>query len=266
MDGALVPVDARIFPLLGPGPREAGLGRRRAPRSCIPGPMNRGVEIDSDVADDLPCQPDPGSGRDGRRRPHGGAGLAWRARLESAAMTARSPSSTPAWSTRPAATTAPARSWSRTASSPTSMRGAGRASRPTSRSSTRGGLCLAPGLIDIRVKTGEPGAEPKETLKSASLSAAAGGVTTIVIQPDTDPAVDDPAMVDFILRRGAALEPGQRPRGRRGDQGPRRRADGRDRPDARGRRALFHRRRPGRSSTAGCCSGCMSLCRRPSTP
>lgn len=68
-----------------------------------------------------------------------------------------------------------------------------------------GGLCLAPGLIDIRVTTGEPGAEPKETLKSAALSAAAGGVTTMVIQPDTDPAVDDPAMVDFIQRRGAAL-------------------------------------------------------------
>ena len=67
------------------------------------------------------------------------------------------------------------------------------------------GLCLAPGLIDIRVKTGEPGSEPRETLKSASLSAAAGGVTTIVIQPDTDPAVDDPAMIDFIQRRGAAL-------------------------------------------------------------
>jgi dihydroorotase len=67
------------------------------------------------------------------------------------------------------------------------------------------GLCLAPGLIDIRVKTGEPGAEPKETLKSAALSAAAGGVTTLVIQPDTAPAVDDPAMVDFIQRRGAAL-------------------------------------------------------------
>ncbi len=68
-----------------------------------------------------------------------------------------------------------------------------------------GGLCVAPGLIDIRVRTGEPGAEPKETLKSASLAAAAGGVTTIVVQPDTDPAVDDPAMVDFIQRRGAAL-------------------------------------------------------------
>ncbi|MGQ2989956.1 dihydroorotase [Brevundimonas sp.] len=68
------------------------------------------------------------------------------------------------------------------------------------------GLCLAPGLIDIRVKTGEPGAEPRETLKSASLSAAAGGVTTIVIQPDTDPAIDDPAMIEFIQRRGAALD------------------------------------------------------------
>ena len=67
------------------------------------------------------------------------------------------------------------------------------------------GLCLSPGLIDIRVRTGEPGAEPKETLKSAALAAAAGGVTTIVVQPDTEPAVDDPAMVDFIQRRGAAL-------------------------------------------------------------
>lgn len=63
------------------------------------------------------------------------------------------------------------------------------------------GAMLAPGLIDLRVKTGEPGAEPKETLKSASLAAAAGGVTSIIVQPDTDPVVDDPAMVDFILRR-----------------------------------------------------------------
>ncbi len=68
------------------------------------------------------------------------------------------------------------------------------------------GLCLAPGLIDIRVKTGEPGAEPKETLKSAAQSAAAGGVTTLVIQPSTAPTLDDPAMIDFIQRRGAALE------------------------------------------------------------
>lgn len=66
------------------------------------------------------------------------------------------------------------------------------------------GLCLAPGLIDIRVKTGEPGNEQKETLLSAARAAAAGGVTTMVVQPDTDPAVDDPAMVDFIRRRGAS--------------------------------------------------------------
>ncbi len=69
----------------------------------------------------------------------------------------------------------------------------------------RGGL-LIPGLIDLRVKTGEPGSEPKETLKSASRAAAAGGVTSIVLQPDTDPAIDDPAMVDFILRRARDIE------------------------------------------------------------
>jgi len=63
------------------------------------------------------------------------------------------------------------------------------------------GQMLAPGLVDLRVKTGEPGAEPKETLKSAARAAAAGGVTSIVVQPDTDPVVDEPSVVDFILRR-----------------------------------------------------------------
>ena len=65
---------------------------------------------------------------------------------------------------------------------------------------------LAPGLVDLRVKTGEPGAEPKETLKSAGRAAAAGGVTSIVVQPDTDPAVDEPSVVDFILRRARDIE------------------------------------------------------------
>jgi dihydroorotase len=68
------------------------------------------------------------------------------------------------------------------------------------------GAMLAPGLIDLRVKTGEPGSEPKETLKSAATAAAAGGVTSIVVQPDTNPAVDDPAVVDFILRRARDIE------------------------------------------------------------
>ncbi len=68
-----------------------------------------------------------------------------------------------------------------------------------------GGM-LAPGLVDLRVKTGEPGAETKETLRSAAQAAAAGGVTSMVVQPDTDPAVDDPSVVDFILRRAQDIE------------------------------------------------------------
>ncbi len=63
------------------------------------------------------------------------------------------------------------------------------------------GRIVAPGLIDMRAFIGEPGAEHRETLATASQAAAAGGVTTIICQPDTTPAVDDPAIVDFILRR-----------------------------------------------------------------
>jgi dihydroorotase len=63
------------------------------------------------------------------------------------------------------------------------------------------GLVLAPGLVDMRAFTGEPGAEHRETLKSASEAAAAGGVTTLVCMPDTNPPIDDPAIVDFVLRR-----------------------------------------------------------------
>src|SRR5437868_13405028 len=63
------------------------------------------------------------------------------------------------------------------------------------------GHLVAPGLVDMRAFIGEPGAEYRETLASASLAAAAGGVTTIVCQPQTSPVIDDPAIVDFVLRR-----------------------------------------------------------------
>src|SRR5712691_5974778 len=63
------------------------------------------------------------------------------------------------------------------------------------------GKVVAPGLIDMRAFIGEPGAEYRETFASASQAAAAGGVTTIVCQPDTTPAIDEPAVVDFVLRR-----------------------------------------------------------------
>jgi dihydroorotase len=63
------------------------------------------------------------------------------------------------------------------------------------------GKVVAPGLIDMRAFVGEPGAGHRETLATASHAAAAGGVTTIICQPDTSPAIDDPAIVDFVLRR-----------------------------------------------------------------
>ena len=63
------------------------------------------------------------------------------------------------------------------------------------------GLLLAPGLVDLRAFLGEPGAEFRETLGTGSQAAAAGGVTTIVCRPDTDPPIDDPAIIDFLKRR-----------------------------------------------------------------
>ena len=66
------------------------------------------------------------------------------------------------------------------------------------------GHMLAPGLIDMRVFTGEPGKEYRETLASAGEAAAAGGVTSFVMMPDTTPVVDDSALIDFLIRRAKA--------------------------------------------------------------
>src|SRR5436305_6986620 len=63
------------------------------------------------------------------------------------------------------------------------------------------GKVVAPGLIDMRAFVGEPGAGHRETFASASQAAAAGGITTIICQPDTKPVIDNSATVDFILRR-----------------------------------------------------------------
>jgi dihydroorotase len=63
------------------------------------------------------------------------------------------------------------------------------------------GLCLAPGLIDMRVHLPEPGGEHKETFDSASAAAAAGGVTSMICLPDADPAIDNEAVLEFIARR-----------------------------------------------------------------
>ena len=66
-----------------------------------------------------------------------------------------------------------------------------------------GGHILAPGIVDIGVKIGEPGERHKESFRSAGLAAAAGGVTTIVARPDTSPAIDTPEVLEFVTRRAA---------------------------------------------------------------
>jgi len=63
-----------------------------------------------------------------------------------------------------------------------------------------GGLCLIPGLVDARVFVGEPGAEHLETIASASRAAVAGGITTFLMMPDTNPVIDNVALVEFVLR------------------------------------------------------------------
>jgi dihydroorotase len=62
------------------------------------------------------------------------------------------------------------------------------------------GKAIVPGLVDGRVFIGEPGDEYRETIASASVAAAAGGVTSIVMMPDTNPVIDDVALVEFVLR------------------------------------------------------------------
>lgn len=62
------------------------------------------------------------------------------------------------------------------------------------------GLVASPGLVDARVYAGEPGAEHRETIASASRAAAAGGVTSFIMMPDTDPVIDDVALVEFVRK------------------------------------------------------------------
>ncbi|MEQ3624460.1 MAG: dihydroorotase [Celeribacter sp.] len=69
------------------------------------------------------------------------------------------------------------------------------------------GKCLAPGIVDIGVKIGEPGERHKESFRSAGLAAAAGGVTTMVTRADTVPTIDSPEVLEFALRRGAEASP-----------------------------------------------------------
>ena len=70
-----------------------------------------------------------------------------------------------------------------------------------------GGKCLAPGIVDMGVQVGEPGAQHKESLRTAGLAAAKGGVTTIIMRPDTTPAIDTPEVLEYVTRRAEARTP-----------------------------------------------------------
>ena len=78
---------------------------------------------------------------------------------------------------------------------------------PTLRRQDADGKCLAPGIVDLGVKIGEPGERHKESFRSAGLAAAAGGVTTIIARPDTHPAIDTPETLEFVTRRAAEASP-----------------------------------------------------------
>jgi dihydroorotase len=69
-----------------------------------------------------------------------------------------------------------------------------------------GGLCLSPGLVDMRVQLREPGAEHMESIESGGHAAAAGGVTTMVALPNTEPPVDDVSVVEFLARRAREVK------------------------------------------------------------
>ena len=157
--------------------------------------MNRGVEIDS-VDRRRRAIPDPRAGRDGRRRAHGRARSARRATCRTREPHARSTDR----DRRPillanARIVDPSRDLDIAGDVliadgviREAKRGIGAAGVPegTEVVDCRGKI-VAPGLIDMRVFIGEPGAEHRETIASASQAAAAGGVTTIVCQPDTEP-------------------------------------------------------------------------------
>jgi len=69
-----------------------------------------------------------------------------------------------------------------------------------------GGKVLAPGLVDMRVQLRDPGHEHMEDIGSAGLAAAAGGVTTMVCLPNTDPVIDNVAVLEFVARRAREVK------------------------------------------------------------
>jgi len=62
-------------------------------------------------------------------------------------------------------------------------------------------LFISPGLLDMRVSLGEPGSEHKESIESGCNAAFAGGITTVVCLPNTDPVIDNVSVAEYIQKR-----------------------------------------------------------------
>jgi hypothetical protein len=166
-----------------------------------PGPMNRGVEIASEIADG-PQSVIQRTGRDGRRRPHGGDGSPPRPAPQRGA-----PRMSPTLFIN-ARVVDPARGLDEQGSVLVAEGRIVAAGASVRNQGAPGGAAvidckgaaILPGLVDSRVFIGEPGGEHRETIASASIAAAAGGVTSMVMMPDTDPVIDNVALVEFVQR------------------------------------------------------------------
>jgi hypothetical protein len=66
-------------------------------------------------------------------------------------------------------------------------------------------LVVAPGLVDLAARLREPGQEHEGMLESELHAAAAGGVTSLVCPPDTDPVLDEPGLVEMLKFRARKL-------------------------------------------------------------
>ena len=66
------------------------------------------------------------------------------------------------------------------------------------------GMWITPGLVDPHVHLREPGQQHKETIETGTQAAAAGGFTTVCCMPNTEPALDNPALIDYILDKSAS--------------------------------------------------------------
>ena len=65
---------------------------------------------------------------------------------------------------------------------------------------------VLPGLVDLAARLREPGFEYRGTLESEMRAALAGGITSLVLPPDTDPTLDEPGLVEMLKHRARQLD------------------------------------------------------------